>query len=159
MSLELSLKETIQKNFGIELPISGGWGGSIEDAIKIDKEYKDWSDVMYTCLRLINRMLGRGWKLVKQTTVEKDGKTFDQMKLEIEGDSNNYYNYYFDISDHLDAPLFSSETAWPEDILKKTTNEKNDDTHESWSDKTAKMLVKGLHRSAKQKETLESGNN
>ena len=116
-----SLKESIKDFFGVDLPISGGYGSSVDDAIKINKEYQDWSDVMYTCLRLINRMLGRNWKLYEHSLIEKNGKTFGQMKLEIEGDNKNYYNYYFDVTDHLDTPLYGGKTAWPDNVLKKKT--------------------------------------
>lgn len=114
-----SLKEDLKKEFGVDLPISGGWGSSIHDAIKIDKGYEDWSDVIYTCLRFINRSEGRGWKLVKQTTIEKNGRKFDQMKLEITGDIKNYYNYYFDVTDHFGGALFIGETSWADENLKK----------------------------------------
>jgi len=109
-----SLKEIFKREFGHDLPISGGTGNSIDNAIKIDKEYEDWSDVLYTCLRLSNRLLQRNWKIVLQTTIEKNGRTFDKIKLEIEGDDKNYYNYYFDISDHLNSPLYGGGTAWPD---------------------------------------------
>jgi len=112
--MKMSLKEIFYKEFGFNLPISGGFGMSVEDAIKIDKNYEDWSDVVYTCLRLINRLLGRSWKLIEQATIEKNGKTYDQMKLEIEGDTDNYYNYYFDVSNHLNSPLYGGGTSWPD---------------------------------------------
>ena len=113
----LSLKEIFKKEFGFDLPISGGLGSSIDDAIKIDKEYLDWSDVIYTTIRLCNRLLNRSWKLFKQTNIEKDNKIFCQMKLEIIGDDNNYINYYFDVTDHMNSPLFGGGTAWPDDAI------------------------------------------
>lgn len=101
MSSDLSLREMIKKEFGTELPISGGDGNSIESAIVIDQAHEDWSDVEYACLKYINQLLGRSWKLIKTTIIEKDGRKFDQMKLEVNGDDSNYYNYYFDITYHV----------------------------------------------------------
>ena len=100
MNKSLSLKEIIKKEFNIVMPISGGDGSSIAEAIKIDKSYSDWSNVEYTLLKLINQLLGRKWKLAKQSTIQKNGKFFDQMKLKVTGDKKNYCNYYFDITDH-----------------------------------------------------------
>lgn len=117
-----TLKHILKKKFGVDLPIKGGHGNSLDDAIIIDKVYEDWSDVMYTCLRLINRLFNRSWKLVKQTRLEQDGRTYDQVVLEVNGDSVNYYTFYFDVTDHKDnTKLFFGGTAWPDDILNKNT--------------------------------------
>jgi len=97
----LTLKEIIKKEFKIDMPISGGNGNSMDDAIKIDKECRDWSAVEYSCLKYINQLMNRSWKLKEQSLMEKNGRQYDQMKLKIDGDDNSFYNYYFDITDHI----------------------------------------------------------
>ena len=97
----LTLKEILKKEFNIDMPISGGNGNSMDDAIKIDKEHKDWSAVEYSCLKYINQLMNRSWKLKEQSLMEKNGRQYDQMKLKIDGDDNSFYNYYFDITDHI----------------------------------------------------------
>lgn len=98
---ELTIRQQLKKDFGIDLPIIGGLGQSIDDPILIDPNYKDWSDVEYTYIRLINTALNRSWKVVKTNLIEHNGRKIDQLKLEVEGDKANFYNYYFDVTSHV----------------------------------------------------------
>lgn len=95
------LRNSLIKDFGVDLPILSGSGHTIDDPIVIDPNYKDWSDVEYTFLKYINLALNRSWKIVQQSLLEHNGRKIDQLKIEITGDDKNYYNYYFDVTDHI----------------------------------------------------------
>lgn len=100
-NIQLSVREQIKKDFGVDLPISGGTGSSVDDPVIIDPKHKDWSDVEYSFIKYVNQALGRSWKLVEQTRIEYNGRNIDQLKLEIDGDDKNYCNYYFDVTDDI----------------------------------------------------------
>ncbi len=97
----LTIKEQIKKDFGVDLPILGGDGQSIDNPIIIDPKCKDWSSVEYSYVKLINQALGRSWKVVNTSLIEHNGHKIDQLKLAIDGDDENFYNYYFDVTDHV----------------------------------------------------------
>jgi hypothetical protein len=101
MSARSSIREQIKKDFGVDLPIIGGSGQSIDDPLVIDPQHRDWADVEYTYLKCINLALNRKYKVVTTSLIEHKGKKIDQLKLEVEGDTNNYHNYYFDVTNHL----------------------------------------------------------
>lgn len=117
MNTQLTTKELIYKNFGFDLPISGGDGSTMEKAIKIDKEYEDWSDVLYTCLRLLNRLESRDWGTESATTMKNNGRTYDRMKLQI-NNREEYVDYYFDLTDHMHGKLFGGGTNWPDEDIR-----------------------------------------
>lgn len=101
MTKNLTVREQIKKDFGVDLPIIGGSGQSIDDPILIDPEYKDWSTVEYSFIKYANTAQNRNYKVVLTTLLEHNGKQIDQIRIEIEGNSENYYNYYFDVTDHM----------------------------------------------------------
>ena len=93
-----SLRDDIQKFFGILLPISGGQGGSIDDPIVIEVENGMGVSVEYDVLKYIYTLSGKRFTFVGQSTLEKDGKYIDKLQVQIEGEPDNYRNLYFDIS-------------------------------------------------------------
>lgn len=94
-----TLKESIKEVFGVDLPLSGGNGNSIDNAIIIDTEDpEEFLRIQQEVLIYIHRLSNISWKLWRQFTVEKDGKTFDKQQVEYWGDNEHYFNYYFDIT-------------------------------------------------------------
>ena len=93
-----SLRQLIQERFGKELEISGGFGASVEDAIRIDAGYPFGVDLEYTVLKFIHAMIEKNWQLEKPELREVDGRYFDVMYVVTEDDPDNYHKYYFDIT-------------------------------------------------------------
>lgn len=97
----ITIRDQIRKDFGVDLPILDGNGQSIDDPIVIDPNYKDWSEVEYSYIKLVNQGLNRSWRIIKQTLLEHNGRKIDQLKLKVDGDEKNIYNYYFDVTKHV----------------------------------------------------------
>lgn len=92
-----SVKEYLLENFSLDLPISGGDGSSIEEAIVIELgKNEDWSDVEYTVLTYI--LWTKKWKIIDTSYLEKNGKHYDKVKIEWDEDKNLLHNYYFDVT-------------------------------------------------------------
>lgn len=101
MTKNLTVREQIKKDFGVDLPIIGGSGQSIDDPILIDPECEDWSTVEYSYIKYVNAALNRKYSVTQTTLIEHKDRQIDQIKIEIEGNSENYYNYYFDVTDQM----------------------------------------------------------
>jgi len=104
MSEDFSIRELIRNDFGVDLPISGGSGNSIDNPVVIDKhDPPDYTSVEYAFLKYIG--IGRGikWKLIKQELLEHEGKSYDKLKIKTVQQTEDEVitqieNYYFDIS-------------------------------------------------------------
>jgi hypothetical protein len=94
----VSLKETIRKFFNVDLPISGGYGSSIEDAIKIDVSDAKGVSVEYDVVKYIHAFGDVTYKLVNQELVHQDGRVYDKLELEVSNDPAHHHDYYFDVT-------------------------------------------------------------
>ena len=103
----MTLKELLRKDFGIDLPISGGYGQSIEDPIIIQRsginDYVGTENYILKCLGI-----GRGidWNLIGQTLLKHNERYIDQMKIEARKLTDleiitTIENYYFDVTECL----------------------------------------------------------
>jgi len=100
----ISLKKLIFKDFGLNLPISGGTGNSIEQPIIIDIDgRRDYTSIEYSVLNCIG--IGRRikWKILMQELIGHQGKMIDKIKIETTELTETEIitqieNYYFDIT-------------------------------------------------------------
>ncbi len=101
----MTLKEILKLDFGVELPISGGYGNSIETPIIIHRT--DINDYVRTEYFILN-CLGKGrkikWKILKQELLSHNDKNIDKIKIETIQTTEfeiitQIENYYFDISE------------------------------------------------------------
>ncbi len=95
------IRKDIKKLTGEDLPISGGCGNSKDDPIIIEeKDAARSSYVIYQVVKFIHMMRGEHFNFVQSTLYDEnsDGRYIEQYKIEREGDDENYYNYYFDIT-------------------------------------------------------------
>ena len=101
----INLRQLLLNDFGVDLPISGGTGNSLENAIVIQRLVpNDYVATEYAILKYLG--LGRGvtWKLLQQQLIEADGRVIDKMKLEVSQTTKTdiittIENYYFDITE------------------------------------------------------------
>jgi hypothetical protein len=102
----MNVRELIRKDFGVDLPISGGFGSSVENAVVLEYEggSNDYVGTEYAYLKYIG--LGRGikWKTLKQELVLEDNRKFDMIKIETKQITDDEIitqveNYYFDITE------------------------------------------------------------
>jgi hypothetical protein len=100
-----TLKEITKRFFDLDLPISGGFGNSIEIPIIIHKTIpNDYVSIEYTLLRTIG--IGRGieWKMIQQSLLTHNDRMIDQLKIETKEITETEIitqieNYYFDITE------------------------------------------------------------
>ena len=91
-------RNQIKKSFNVDLPISGGTGNSKENAVIIEATDSSGISIEYEYLKYIHASLGINYKIIEQSNFEDSGRHYDKIKVEIEGDKENYYNHYFDIT-------------------------------------------------------------
>lgn len=101
----MTLKELLQLDFGVDLPISGGYGNSIENPIIIHKaEINDYVGTEHFILNCLGKGRQIEWKFLKQELLNHNNKNIDKIKIETKEKTEleiitQIENYYFDISD------------------------------------------------------------
>jgi hypothetical protein len=103
----MNLKELLDRDFDMDLPISGGTGQSRDNPIIIHRRIpNDYTSVEYDILRCLG--IGRGieWKVLQQALLSHNGRSIDQLKIEtIESRDDEIItqveNYYFDVTECL----------------------------------------------------------
>ncbi len=99
------LKELIKTYRGINLPIQGGTGDSIEDPLVIMRsEIYNCVDVEYMLVDFFSNLIGIKLEVVGQKLIIHKGRRMDILKIETKqlvGEEiiTEIKNYYFDISD------------------------------------------------------------
>ncbi len=102
---EINLRTLLREDFGIDFPISGGTGDSIDNPIIIHKAIpNDYVGVEYDILKCIG--IGRKieWKSIGQELLVPDDKYIDKIKIEVTEKTETEIittieNYYFDITE------------------------------------------------------------
>ena len=102
-----SIKEIIFQSFGVTLPIRGGMGNSMENAVIIERSlpFNDYVSIEHEVLNFIAK--GRdlhSWKKVGQQLLFENGKTYDKLEVNvvINQDGKLFQqteNHYFDITE------------------------------------------------------------
>ncbi len=101
------LKEIIFQAFGATLPISGGMGNSMENAVIIERTmpFNDYVSIEHEVVNFIAK--GRevqSWRKIKQQLLFENGKTYDKLEVEVVINKNGKVlnqteNYFFDITE------------------------------------------------------------
>jgi hypothetical protein len=81
-----SIKEIIFQVFGVTLPIRGGMGNSLENAVIIERSlpFNDYVSIEHEVLNFIAK--GRdvhSWKKVGQELLFENGKTYDKLLVNV----------------------------------------------------------------------------
>ncbi len=102
-----SIKEIIFQAFGVTLPIRGGMGNSMENAVIIERSlpFNDYVSIEHEVLNFIAK--GRelhSWKKIKQQLLFENGKTYDKLEVNVVINQNGKLfqqteNHYFDITE------------------------------------------------------------
>ena len=101
----MSFRKTIKNKFGVDLPIKGGFGTSIEHPIIIDETQKyNYVSLEKKCINYACQIDEMEWIMDKQELIEHMGKSIDILKIRLSKNAdfeNNYktVSFYFDISD------------------------------------------------------------
>jgi hypothetical protein len=101
----MTLKELIKLDFGVELPISGGFGNSLTSPIIIHRiGINDYIGTETFILKCLGKGRGIEWKILSQELQHYNEAIIDKIKIEtIELTENESItqieNYYFDITE------------------------------------------------------------
>lgn len=101
----MTLKELIKLDFGVELPISGGFGNSLTSPIIIHRiGINDYIGTETFILKCLGKGRGIEWKILSQELQHDNEAIIDKIKIEtIELTENESItqieNYYFDITE------------------------------------------------------------
>lgn len=101
----MTLKGLLEKDFGVELPISGGFGNSIDNPIIIHKVgMNDYVGTEYFILKCLGTGRRIEWKKLKQELITHNNKKIDKIKIETRQVTESEIitqieNYYFDITE------------------------------------------------------------
>lgn len=104
----MTLKSRFIDLYNVDMPIKGGIGNSLDNAIIIERtERNDYVSLEYSILNLIGRMRGMTWKTQKQSLLDKDGKKYDKLTIKTCLDLGNKQltqveSYYFDVTACID---------------------------------------------------------
>jgi len=119
---EISLKQALFLTFGEELPIKGGKGINIENAIIIERTspMNDYVSIEHQILKYLGiarRLIT--WNIVKQQLLVQNDRTYDIFELNVITDQNEQWvaqteYFYFDITE-----CFGPEKEISEDVEKK----------------------------------------
>ncbi len=98
----MDIRELIRKVFNDDLPISGGMGNSIEEAVILESAgpMNDYLTLEYQVMDLIAKGRDVSWELKKQSLVVKDDRKYDKLEVAVKGINGNLmplrleYHYY-----------------------------------------------------------------
>jgi len=119
---EISLKQALFLTFGEELPIKGGKGINMENAIIIERTspMNDYVSIEHQILKYLGiarRLIT--WNIVMQQLLVQNDRTYDIFELNVISDQNEQWvaqteYFYFDITE-----CFGPEKEISEDVEKK----------------------------------------
>ena len=101
----MTLKDLLEKDFGVKLPISGGFGNSIDNAIIIHREeINDYVGTEHFILKCLGKGRRIEWKILGQELHNHNNKEIDKIKIETKEVTESKIitqieNYYFDITE------------------------------------------------------------
>jgi len=98
----MDIRELIRKAFNEDLPISGGLGNSIEEAVILESAgpMNDYLSLEYRVMDLIAKGRDVSWELKRQSLVVKDDRKYDKLEVAVKGINGIpmslrlEYNYY-----------------------------------------------------------------
>ena len=98
----MDIRELIRKAFNEDLPISGGMGNSIEEAVILESAgpMNDYLTLEYRVMDLISKGRDVSWELKRQLLVVKDDRKYDKLEVAVKGINGNpmplrlEYHYY-----------------------------------------------------------------
>ena len=87
----MDIRELIRKAFNEDLPISGGMGNSIEEAVILESAgpMNDYLTLEYRVMDLISKGRDVSWELKRQSLVVKDDRKYDKLEGAVKGINGN----------------------------------------------------------------------
>jgi hypothetical protein len=122
----MTIRELIKKDFGVDLPVKGELGNSIDNPLIIERtKINDYVSTEFAFLKYIG--IGRRitWKLISQALMSHNGRMIDKVKIETKQITETEVitqieNYYFDISDCLGQLAIPPKSNYKKSLLDKS---------------------------------------
>ena len=101
----LIIRHMLLRDFGVDLPIPGGRGNSLDNPVVLEYQVpNDYVSIEHAYLKYLG--LGRRieWRVIKQELIERGERYYDKIKIEtVQADGDDIIKkieyYYFDITD------------------------------------------------------------
>jgi len=102
----MTLRNLLKQDFGVDLPISGGFGNSIDNPVIIERSngINDYASTEYFILKCLAEERKIKWKTIGQECLTHRNRKIDRIKIEVALTTpietiTTTENYYFDITD------------------------------------------------------------
>ena len=102
----MDIRELLKKSFNEDLPVSGGMGNSLEEAVILEsaRPINDYVSLEYRIMDLISMGRDVSWELKRQEMIVKNGRQYDKLIVAVKGINGNpiplrIENQYFDITE------------------------------------------------------------
>ena len=121
----MTLKDLLKSDFGVELPISGGFGNSIDNAVIIHRSgINDYVGTEHFILKCLGKGRGIEWQILGQELLKHNDQQIDKIKIETKQTKEleiitQIENYYFDITECFGNEIRLANSFNEEETLKK----------------------------------------
>jgi hypothetical protein len=123
----MDIRELIKKAFNEDLPISGGMGNSIEEAVILESAgpLYDCVSLEYHVMDLISKGRDVSWELKGQELIVKEGRKYDKLTVAVKGINGKpmplqiEYHYY-DITNYINT-LSNEQQQLDQEMIKMKT--------------------------------------
>jgi len=113
MFVRFSLRQMLMQKFGVDLPVLGGFGHSINEAVIIESEgggsYRQVEDDYLKCVCMAR---GAKWEILQRDRIDSGERIIEEVKIK-----RQYFRffswvekYYFDITDCVVPPAQRKKT-------------------------------------------------
>ncbi len=100
---QIDIRALLKTDFGVDLPIRGGSGNSIDNPVIIEKiALNDYVGTEYAFLKYIGRGRRISWKPIGNVLMTHNGRKIDKIRMQFLGmpaGQDKIENYYFDITE------------------------------------------------------------
>ena len=126
----MTLKDLLKSDFGVELPISGGFGNSIDNAVIIHRSgINDYVGTEHFILKCLGKGRGIEWQFLGQELLNHNNQQIDKIKIETKQTTEleiitQIENYYFDITECFGNEIQLANSFNEKETLKKINKRK-----------------------------------
>ena len=121
----MTLTDLLKSDFWVELPISGGFGNSIDNAVIIHRSgINDYVGTEHFILKCLGKGRGIEWQILGQELLNHNDQQIDKIKIETKQTTEleiitQIENYYFDITECFGNEIQLATSFNAEETLKK----------------------------------------
>jgi|GEM_PF-1419769 len=101
MVTETEISRVLKEMFGLALPVSGGNGQRIDDAMVVHVKDRDRAEkIEEQILACIHKLGNKEWQIERTQIMEHKGRRIRKVSVVLRDDPDHYRNFYFDVTDY-----------------------------------------------------------